>query len=98
MGNIWVFSLGIVATFVILTVIRYFFPAYFSEKSKNFTTKEDIASITRESEDARHEYSVFLEELKARNKCSLLRQVSITPIVYETPKGRERNPAFRCER
>jgi hypothetical protein len=62
------FSLGALATVVVLLLVRHYFPAYLSEKGKNLATKEDIASITREVERVRHEYSALLEELKARHQ------------------------------
>ena len=63
------FSLGaLFAVGVFLLVIKYYFPTYFAEKGKNLATKEDIASITREVESVRHEYSALLEELRARHQ------------------------------
>jgi hypothetical protein len=63
------FSLGaLFAVGVFLLVIKYYFPTYFAEKGKNLATKEDVASITREVESVRHEYSALLEELRARHQ------------------------------
>ncbi len=63
------FGMGaIVASIVVLLVLKHYFPAYLSEKGKNLATKEDIAAITREVERVRHEYSALLEELKARHQ------------------------------
>lgn len=63
------FGLGaVVAVVVVLLVIKHYFLAYLSEKGKNLATKEDIASITREVERVRHEYSALLEELRARHQ------------------------------
>jgi hypothetical protein len=59
---------AIVASIVVLLVLKHYFPAYLSEKGKNLATKEDIAAITREVERVRHEYSALLEELKARHQ------------------------------
>lgn len=63
------FGLGaVVATVVVLLLVKHYFSAYLAEKGKNLATKEDIAKITREVERVRHEYSAVLEELKARHQ------------------------------
>jgi len=42
-----------------------------TEKGRNLATKEDIAAITREVEQVRHEYTTLVEELKARHQLRL---------------------------
>ena len=46
-----------------VALARWYLPSYLAEKAKGLATKEDIAEITREVEQVRHEYARHLEEL-----------------------------------
>jgi hypothetical protein len=45
--------------------VTLFFRKYFEKKAENLATKEDIAAITREIEDVKHDYAEKLESAKA---------------------------------
>lgn len=61
----------------ILLIILFFFllknylPSYFSEKGKNLATKEDIAVITKQSEEIKNLYSKQMENLVQQNRIIL---------------------------
>ncbi len=57
-----------VAGVVVFSILKYYIPSYLSEKGKNLATKEDIAEITREIEGVRVQYSMLVEEFKARHQ------------------------------
>jgi hypothetical protein len=57
-----------VASFIAWLLLKNYLPSYLSEKGKNLATKEDIALITREVEEVRHEYTTLVEELRARQQ------------------------------
>jgi hypothetical protein len=61
---------GVVALSTALLFKRYL-SGYMEEKGKNLATREDVAAITREVECIRHDYSVLLEEMKARHQLRL---------------------------
>lgn len=58
----------LVAGIIFGMIIRHFLPSYLAEKGKNFATKEDIGTITREVERVRHEYAERFESLSFQNR------------------------------
>jgi hypothetical protein len=58
--------------FVILFLfVKSYLPSYFSAKGKNLATKEDIAEITKKTEEIRVLYSKQLEFLSQQNRIIL---------------------------
>ena len=57
-----------VASFIAWLLIKNYLPSYLSEKGKNLATKEDVAQITRQVEEVRHEYAALVEKLRARQQ------------------------------
>jgi len=65
-------SIGmLVAQIDALLFARWYLPSYLTEKAKNLATKEDIAKITREVEQVKHEYARRLESLAHQNRLVL---------------------------
>lgn len=62
---------GTVAGLGVFYLLKTFIPAYLSKKAENLATREDIASITNEIERVKTQYSVLLEELKAKHQLRL---------------------------
>ena len=63
--------LGILNLVVIVVggfILKNYLPSYFSEKGKNFATKEDVADITRRIEEVRHFYASLQEEQKQKGQ------------------------------
>lgn len=56
---------------VIYYVLKSFVPTYLNKKAENLATREDIAKITDEIERVRSQYTLVLEELKARHQLRL---------------------------
>lgn len=52
----------------IAALLKWHLPSYLAEKGKNLATKEDVAAITREVENVRHEYAARLESLAHQNR------------------------------
>jgi hypothetical protein len=59
---------AIVAGAVLYFFIKSYIPSYLTEKGKNLATKEDIARITQEIEGVRVQYTMLVEEFKARHQ------------------------------
>lgn len=59
---------GIIAGIAVFYLLKTFIPAYLSKKAENLATREDIAAITDEIERVKTQYSVLLEELKAKHQ------------------------------
>jgi len=51
--------------FIIGLLIGNFLPSYFNKKGENLATKEDIAEITKKTEEVKSEYLKELENFKA---------------------------------
>jgi hypothetical protein len=62
---------AVVAGIFVYYLIKTFIPAYLSKKAENLATREDIAAITEEIERVKNQYSVLLEELKAKHQLRL---------------------------
>jgi len=64
----WLSIIEIIALFLFGLFIKNYFPSYMDEKGKNLATKEDIAEITRKSEEVqdefRREYEKFSSDMK----------------------------------
>ena len=58
----WFFA---VVALLLLNAARAFFPAYLGRKGQNLADKEDIASITRQIEEVKVNYSMLVEQFKA---------------------------------
>jgi hypothetical protein len=56
---------------VVFLLLKHFLPGYLSEKGKNLATQEDVAKITHEIEQVRSQYSLLLEETKAKHQLRL---------------------------
>ena|SRR2546425_4677714 len=54
-----------------VALARWYLPSYLAEKAKSLATKEDVAQITREVEQVRHEYARHLEELAHQHRLVL---------------------------
>lgn len=53
----WIIFVSIVlCSFLLGLYIKHYFPSYFDEKGKNLATKEDIAEITRKTEEVQKEF------------------------------------------
>ena len=66
------FGLGALAALAVgFALLRFYVPAYLSEKAKNLATREDIAAITHEIEGVRTQYLSLIEELKGRHQLRL---------------------------
>ncbi len=52
-------------------LLKYFFSSYASEKGKNLATKQDIAEITKEVEEVKHQYNLVMEQFKGHNQLRL---------------------------
>lgn len=59
---------GIFAGFLVFFLIKFFLPGYLTEKGKNLATSEDIAEITKKIESVKSDYSVLLEQHRAKNQ------------------------------
>jgi len=59
---------GIIFGFFIFFLLKSFIPTYLSKKAENLATREDIAKITDEIERIKSQYSVLIEELKAKHQ------------------------------
>ena len=63
------FGIGaIVAGGIVFYILKFYVSSYLSEKAKNLATREDIAAITSEIERVRVQYTILVEELKARHQ------------------------------
>jgi hypothetical protein len=63
------FGIGaVVAGGIVFLLLKHHLPSYLAEKGKNLATKEDISEITDKVERVRSQYSVLLEELKAKHQ------------------------------
>lgn len=56
---------------MVFYLVRVFLPSYLNEKAKNLATREDIAQVTHEIERTKIQYSVLIEELKAKHQLRL---------------------------
>ena len=69
LGN---FSLGVViGGFIVFYFTKPYLISYLTKKAENLATKEDIASITDQVELVKSQYSVILENIKAKNQLRL---------------------------
>jgi len=59
---------AVVAGVVVFLLIKYFLPGYLTQKGKNLATTEDIERITEKIEGVKSQYSIILEEVKAKNQ------------------------------
>ena len=59
---------GLVAVVATIFLVRTYIPSYLAKKAENLATREDIAAITREIESVRTEYSILVEQLKAKHQ------------------------------
>ena len=55
----------LVVAFIAGFFLKSYFPGYFKKKGENLATKEDIADITHQIENVKHEYATQLENAKA---------------------------------
>ncbi|MEQ1773001.1 MAG: hypothetical protein ABL891_04375, partial [Burkholderiales bacterium] len=53
---------------IVFYLLKFYVPTYLSEKAKNLATREDISAITNEIERVRVQYTILVEELKARHQ------------------------------
>lgn len=64
----WISILEVIAFVSVGLIIKNYLPSYLDEKGKNLATKEDIAEITRRSEEVqdeyRREYEKFSSDMK----------------------------------
>lgn len=65
------FGASSLGAFIVFFFIKSYIPAYLSKKADNLATREDIAGITEEVERVRNQYSILLEELKAKHQLRL---------------------------
>lgn len=51
----------LIAVYVFYRLIKNYVPSYFDEKGKNLATKQDIAEITRKTEEVQKEFKEGFE-------------------------------------
>lgn len=62
---------GILFGAIVFYLLKSFVPSYLNEKAKNLATREDIAQITEEVERVKAQYTILIEELKAKQQLRL---------------------------
>jgi hypothetical protein len=59
------YAASLVAALILGFILHSYLPGYFRKKGENLATKEDIAEITHQIENVKHEYATQLENAKA---------------------------------
>lgn len=59
---------GLIASVIILAIIKFYLPGYLTEKGKNLATKEDVEHITDKIESVKAQYALLVEATKVENQ------------------------------